>query len=71
MRPLEPGRIAPGRFAIVLPRTGTIGCALVAARITEPDESAFVIGSATFAGGTADATALLSRAEQGLAAQPS
>ncbi len=26
-------RIAPGRFAIILPRTGTIGCALVAARV--------------------------------------
>ena len=34
-------RIAPGRFAIILPRTGTIGCALVAARVMALDEHAF------------------------------
>lgn len=64
-------RIAPGRFAIVLPRTGTVGCALVAARVTDPDEHAFVLGSATLASKSTDATALLARAESSLEDQPS
>jgi GGDEF domain-containing protein len=67
-------RIAPGRFAIILPRTGTVGCALVAARVAVPDERTFVLGSATSASEHTDATALLSRAEEALEAleaQPS
>jgi GGDEF domain-containing protein len=61
-------RIAPGRFAIILPRTGTIGCALVAARVAALDEHAFTLGSATFAGEPTDAAALLARAEESLEA---
>jgi len=64
-------RIAPGRFAIILPRTGTVGCALVAARVAAPDEHVFVLGSATFASDSTDATALLARAESSLEDQPS
>jgi GGDEF domain-containing protein len=59
-------RIAPGRFAIILPRTGTVGCALVAARVTGSDERAFTIASATCAGESTDAAALLARAEDAL-----
>jgi GGDEF domain-containing protein len=59
-------RIAPGRFAIILPRTGTVGCALVAARVTGDDERAFTIASATCAGESTDAAALLARAEDAL-----
>lgn len=64
-------RIAPGRFAIILPRTGTVGCALVAARVAGPGEHAFTLGSVTFAGESADATALLAHAEASLDGQPS
>lgn len=64
-------RIAPGRFAIILPRTGTVGCALVAARVAAPDESTFTLGSATFAGESTEAAALLARAEAALDGQPS
>jgi GGDEF domain-containing protein len=63
-------RIAPARFAIILPRTGTIGCALVGARVGDIDEHTFRLGSATFAGESTDATALLVRAEGSLADQP-
>lgn len=59
-------RIAPGRFAIILPRTGTVGCALVAARVTGSDERSFTIASATCAGESTDAAALLARAEDAL-----
>jgi GGDEF domain-containing protein len=64
-------RIAPGRFAVILPRTGTIGCALVAARVAALDEHAFGLGNATFAGEPTDAAALLARAEESLDGQPS
>jgi len=64
-------RIAPGRFAVILPRTGTIGCALVAARVVALDEQAFTVGSATFAGEPTDAATLLARAEESLDGQPS
>lgn len=64
-------RIAPGRFAIILPRTGTVGCALVAARVTGPDEHAFTLASATCAGEPTDAAALLARAEDALGGPPS
>jgi GGDEF domain-containing protein len=59
-------RIAPGRFAIILPRTGTIGCALVSDRVAALDEHAFTFGSATFAGKPTDAAELLTRAEDAL-----
>ena len=64
-------RISPGRFAIILPRTGTVGCALVAARVAAPDENTFTLGSATFAGESTEAAALLARAEAALDGQPS
>ena len=64
-------RIAPGRFAMILPRTGTIGCALVSARVAALDEHSFIPGSATFAGKPTDAAALLARAEEALETQPS
>ncbi len=64
-------RIAPQRFAIILPRTGTVGSALVAARVAGPDEQVFVLGSTTLAGKTTDASALLARAESALEAQAS
>ena len=63
-------RIAPARFAIILPRTGTIGCALVAARVSALDANRSTIGTTTFAGGPTDAPALLARAEEALDAQP-
>lgn len=61
-------RIAPGRFAVILPRTGTIGCALVAARAEILHEHSFTLSSATFAGEPTDAAALLARAEESLEA---
>ena len=64
-------RVAPQRFAIILPRTGTIGCALVAARVAALEEHPSTIGSATFAGEPTDAPGLLARAEDALVAQPS
>ena len=64
-------RIAPRRFAVILPRTGTVGCALVAARVTGTESERFRCGSATFAGEPADAPALLARAEAALGGQPS
>lgn len=63
-------RIAPARFAIILPRTGTIGCALVAARVSALDAHRSTIGTVTFAGGPIDAPALLALAEEALDAQP-
>ena len=62
-------RIAPGRFAIILPRTGTIGCALVSARVVALDVHAFTISSTTFAGEPTDAAALLARGEDALETQ--
>ncbi len=59
-------RVAPRRFAIILPRTGTIGCALVATRVSALDEHASTIGTATFAGEPTDAPELLARAEDAL-----
>jgi GGDEF domain-containing protein len=64
-------RVAPGRFAIILPRTGTIGCALVAARVAALDGHPASIGAVTFAGEPTDAPALLARAEDALRLQPS
>jgi len=64
-------RIGPGRFAIILPRTGPIGCALVSVRVAALDEHASTLGSATFAGKPTDAAALLARAEEALGAQSS
>jgi len=64
-------RIAPGRFAIILPRTGTTGCALVSDRVMALDDHAFTPGSATFAGKPTDAAELLARAEDALEAQSS
>lgn len=59
-------RVAPRRFAIILPRTGTIGCALVATRVSALDGHASTIGTATFAGEPTDAPELLARAEDAL-----
>jgi predicted signal transduction protein with EAL and GGDEF domain len=59
-------RVAPRRFAIILPRTGTIGCALVANRVSALDGYESTIGSATFAGEPTDAPELLARAEDAL-----
>lgn len=64
-------RVAPRRFAIILPRTGTIGCALVAARVAALDDHASALGTATLAGGPIDAPTLLARAEEALNRQPS
>jgi GGDEF domain-containing protein len=64
-------RVAPRRFAIILPRTGTIGCALVAARVSALDEHASRIGTVTFAGDPTDAPTLLAHAEDALESQPS
>ena len=63
-------RVAPGRFAIILPRTATAGGALVATRVTALEEHPSTIGSVTFAGEITDATALLSRAEDALDDRP-
>ena len=63
-------RIAPGRFAIILPRTATAGGALVATRVTALEDHPSTIGSVTFAGEITDATALLSRAEDALDDRP-
>jgi GGDEF domain-containing protein len=60
-------RIEAGRFAIILPRTGTIGCTLVSDRMMALEHS-FTLGSATFAGEPTDATTLLARAEEALGA---
>ena len=43
-------RIAPRRFAVILPRTGTVGCALVAARMLAIEQHTFTVGSAAFSG---------------------
>ena len=59
-------RIAEGRFAIILPRTGTIGCTLVSDRIAALEGHSFTHGSATFAGEPTDAPTLLARAEKAL-----
>jgi len=64
-------RIAPRRFAVILPRTGTIGCALVAARMLAIERHAFTVGSAAFTGTPMDVGGLLALAEQSLAGQPS
>lgn len=64
-------RIAPGRFAIVLPRTATAGGALVASRVAALGDHPSTIGSATFTGGSTDAAGLLARAEDALDDQPS
>lgn len=64
-------RIAPRRFAIILPRTGTIGCALVEARMLAIEQHAFTVGSATTEGMRADVVDLLARAEESLAGQAS
>lgn len=64
-------RVATRRFAIILPRTGTIGSALVAARVSALDDHPSILGTATFAGEPTDAPALLARAEETLEAQPS
>ena len=63
-------RVAPGRFAIILPRTATAGGALVATRVTALEDHPSTIGSVTFAGEITDATALLSRAEDALDDRP-
>ena len=60
-------RVEAGRFAIILPRTGTIGCTLVSDRTTSLEDYSFTLGSATFAGEPTDATTLLARAEEALA----
>jgi GGDEF domain-containing protein len=59
-------RIAEGRFAIILPRTGTIGGTLVSDRVMALDGHSFTLGSATFAGKPTDAPTLLARAEEAL-----
>lgn len=64
-------RIAPRRFAIILPRTGTIGCALAAARLSGPDGPAFAFGSAALAADAPDGPTLLARAEERLGGSPS
>lgn len=64
-------RIAPGRFAIILPRTGTVGSALVAARVSGAGGHEFLLGNTTFAGESTDAATLLARAEAALDGQPS
>ncbi len=59
-------RVAPGRFAIILPRTGTVGCALVQARVADPGGHVFTLASTTYAGEPTDAATLLARAEDAL-----
>lgn len=63
-------RIAPRRFAIILPRTGSTGCALAAARFSGPDGPAFAFGSATLSADTSDGAALLALAEEMLGGLP-
>lgn len=57
------GRIGPGRFAIVLPRTGALGAALVAGRIAELEDFAFSFGNATLSNDVGSAGELLATAE--------
>lgn len=60
------GRIAPGRFAVVLPRTGALGAALVAGRIAELEDFALSLGNATLSDEVASADELLATAESAL-----
>ncbi len=64
-------RIAPGRFAILLPRTNASGRNLVATRVQSIEGHTFVIGGVTLDGETIDAPVLLARAEESLEAQSS
>jgi GGDEF domain-containing protein len=60
-------RVAADRFAIILSRTGVVGCALVAARVRAVANHSITLGAATLEGHESiDAPALLARAEQGL-----
>lgn len=60
------GRLAPGRFAVVLPRTGALGAALVAGRISELGEFGLSLGNATLADEAQGAEELLATAEAAL-----
>jgi GGDEF domain-containing protein len=66
-------RIGPGRFAIILPRTGSLGCALVASRVADVEGHTFVLGNATLTRDVTDAQDLLARAETslGIVSEPS
>ena len=59
-------RVGPGRFAIILPRTGTVGCALVAARVAGLEHPAFAFGNATLTADVVGAAELLAEAEASL-----
>jgi GGDEF domain-containing protein len=59
-------RIGPGRFAIVLPRTGSLGCALVASRVADLEGHSYVLGNATLTRDVTTADELLARAETSL-----
>ena len=58
--------IGPGRFAIILPRTGTVGCALVAARVAGLEGQSFGYGNATLTADIVGAAELLAEAESSL-----
>ena len=59
-------RIGPGRFAIILPRTGSLGCALVASRVSGLEGNSFALGNATLTSDITEAPELLARAEASL-----
>jgi PleD family two-component response regulator len=59
-------RIAPGRFAVILPSTNAAGAVLVAARISELGGYGLVLGSAVRTRGTPTAGELLALAEVSL-----
>lgn len=65
-------RVAPGRFAIILPRTDATGGALVATRVEALEAHPSTIGNVTFSGEpVVDAATLLARAEDALGDRPS
>lgn len=64
-------RIAPGRFALILPRTGAVGAALVAARVSELEGYELALGNATLTADLATADELLALAEASLGERPS
>lgn len=64
-------RIAPARFGIILPRTGPVGAALVAARISGLEGFRLALGNATLSAGTATSEELLALAEASLGERPS
>ncbi len=64
-------RIAPARFGIILPRTGPVGAALVAARIAGLEGFRLALGNATLGADAATPDDLLALAEASLGERPS